>query len=371
MPFGPDELVTGDFDERKMIRMWIKASNIALKILFPNERKLCDRVFLGFPSIANLSFAQVCSEVTTNLLNFANAFANSSRSQNHLPSVIQVLETLHNLIPKFESVFSNQCSVSLRIEAITTAKILWESIRDIFMELENLIRHDMAQAALLGGVCPVTIKVMNSLSGVFKVRDKLELVFQEYPIFTIRQGTTSSLSIHMTWIIDLLESHLEAKSKSCGNPTLGYVFLMNNGRYIEHKAKEYELGTILGNDWIKKHTAKVQQNLEGYQRSSWDKVLSILKHGANEPVATESMKENLKLFNMQFKEICKVQSTWFVLDEKLREEIIISLEKLLWPSYGNFIGRLQTLLGSHAYGCMEFSMYDIDALLNDLFRENN
>jgi len=53
----------------------------------------------------------------------------------------------------------------------------------------------------------------------------------------------------------------------------------------------------------------------------------------------KSTKEELKSFNTVFEEICREQSSWFVFDEQLREEIRISLEKILLPAYGNFVAR--------------------------------
>ncbi|KAG4941893.1 hypothetical protein JHK87_045764 [Glycine soja] len=80
-----------------------------------------------------------------------------------------------------------------------------------------------------------------------------------------------------------------------------------------------------------------------YQRSSWNKVLGILKfdsNGSMPPISlAKSTKEKLKSFNTVFEEICREQSSWFVFDEQLREEIRISLEKILLPAYGNFVAR--------------------------------
>ncbi|KAJ1437548.1 Exocyst complex component Exo70 [Sesbania bispinosa] len=212
-------------------------------------------------------------------------------------------------------------------------------------------------------------------------RQTLEQVFEdyghplkEYPKLDDRVAHSSSLSVQMDWIMELLESNLEAKSKIYKDPALFYVFLMNNGRYIVQKSKDSELGTLLGDDWIRKHTAKVRQYHVHYQRSSWNKVLEILKLDSNGSVppnvVAKSMKEKLKSFNMLFEDICRVQSSWFVFDEQLREEIRISLEKILLPAYGNFIGRFQSVpeLGKHADKYIKFGTEEIEARLNDLFQ---
>ncbi|KAK7321394.1 hypothetical protein VNO77_32005 [Canavalia gladiata] len=364
------------------IERWIKASNVALKVLFPSERRLCDRIFFGFSSAADFSFMEVCRGSTIQLLNFADAVAIGSRSPERLFRILDVFETLRDLIPEFESLFSDQYSVSLRNEAITIWKRLGEAIRGIFMELENLIRRDPAKMAVPGGgLHPITRYVMNYLRAACRSRQTLEQVFEdyghplkEYPKLDDRVPSSSSLSVQMDWIMELLESNLEAKSKIYKDAGLCHVFLMNNGRYIVQKTKDSELGTLLGDDWIRKHAAKVRQYHMHYQRSSWHRLVGILKLDNNGSVPpnglAKSMKEKLRSFNGLFEETCRIQSSWFVFDEQLREEIRISLEKLLLPAYGNFIGRFQSVpeLAKHADKFIKYRTEDIEARLNDLFQ---
>ncbi|XP_057724559.1 exocyst complex component EXO70B1-like [Arachis stenosperma] len=342
------ELSIQEIEEKRRIKTWIKVSNVSLKILFPNERRLCDRIFLGFPSVADCSFAQICGEFTTNLLDFANGFANGSHMLNLLPSVLQVFGVLHELIPEFESVFLDQFSVSLRSEAATTGRRLRKAINGMFMQLEKLINCDTSQVACTGGICPVTVEVMNHLSAV-------------------GEFGSSWLSAEVTRIIALLESHLEAKSKDYSNPALGFVFLMNNERYIEKKAKQYQLDKILGNHWIRQRAAKVRENCEHYRRSSWEEVLGFLKLSTEQIEEAESMKKKLNLFNLRFKEIWMDQSACFMHDEELREEIIASLRKILSRTYGLFIWSFNRILGKDAHECIRYSVLDIEDLLKDLF----
>ncbi|WJX63682.1 hypothetical protein P8452_48539 [Trifolium repens] len=62
-------------DFRGKIERWIKTSNVAFKILFPTERRLCNPVFFGFSSAADILFTGVCRESTLQLLNFTDAIA--------------------------------------------------------------------------------------------------------------------------------------------------------------------------------------------------------------------------------------------------------------------------------------------------------
>ncbi|KAG2310872.1 hypothetical protein Bca4012_025377 [Brassica carinata] len=356
------------------IERWIKAANVALRILFPSERRLCDRVFFGFASAADLSFMEVCRGSTVQLLNFADAVAIGSRSPERLFKVLDVFETMRDLMAEFESVFSDQFCLVLRNEAVTIWKRLGEAIRGIFMELENLIRRDPAKAAVPGGgLHPITRYVMNYLRAACRSRQTLEQVFEESNGVPSKDSTL--LTVQMSWIMELLESNLEVKSKVYKDPALCYVFLMNNGRYIVQKVKDGELGLLLGEDWIRKHNAKVRQYHSSYQRSAWNKMLGLLKvdnTAAGMNGLGKTMKEKLKHFNIQFDETCKVHSTWVVFDEQLREELRISLARLLLPAYGNFIGRFQNLgdlgKGKNADKYIKYGVEDIEACINELFK---
>lgn len=362
------------------IEKWIKAVNVAVRILFPSERRLCDRVFFGFNSAADLSFMEVCRGSTIQLLNFADAVAIGSRAPERLFKVLDVFETMRDLVPEFESVFSDQYCLFLRNEAITIWKRLGEAIRGIFMELENLIRRDPAKAAVPGGgLHPITRYVMNYLRAACRSRLTLEQVFDESivpPTGGDRSlSPSSSLSVQMAWIMELLESNLEAKSKIYRDSAFCSVFMMNNGRYIVQKVKDDELGSLLGDDWIRKHTAKVRQYHVNYQRSSWNKILGVLKldnSTLSSNVASKALKEKLKSFNVLFEEICRTQSTWVIFDEQLREELKISVAGHVVPAYRNFLGRFQSLqdIGKYADKHVKYVVEDVEARIGELFRGN-
>lgn len=367
------------------IEKWIKGMNVAFRILFPSERRLCDRVFLGLSSAADLSFMEVCRGSTIQLLNFADAVAIGSRAPERLFKVLDVYETVRDLMPEFELIFSDQYCLSLRNEAITIWKRLGEAIRGIFMELENLIRRDPAKEPVPGGrMHPITRYVMNYLRAACRARLTLEQVFEESAAPTggnldYRKGddpalsSSSSLAVQMAWIMELLESNLEAKSKIYRDPALCAVFMMNNGRYIVQKAKDNELGTLLGEDWVRKHTAKVRQYHVNYQRSSWSKVLGVLKVdgiSASPSEASKNLKEKLKLFNSYFDEICKTQSSWVIFDDQLRDEVRGSIIGTLCPAYRGFIARLQgvaDISGKNADRHTRFSVDEVEARISQLF----
>jgi len=376
-----------DINKLKKIESWIKTMNIAARILFPNERRLFNRVFSGSLSACEFHFREVCTEWATSLLNSALVLATWSHF---------IRNTLQELIQEFESCTSPG---NIVVHLIRQTLHIYEALDDVL--------HIPS-----GGIHPVTLEVMYYIYSVYKNREisKLSKDLKEEKISSsvyrarvrillgksleakskngnklevnnyiksliesrerkLRQGLEDEM-LYIYRMIELLESSLEANSKIYKNSTLGYVFIMNNRRFIGVEAKLNELGPIFGDDWLHKNTTIFQQNLELYLRSSWNKIVNLLKLDINqlEPsVAAELMKDKLFWFNEHFDETCNIQSEWSVCDAELREQIIKSIENILLPAYGSFIGRFEKFLGKNAYKYIKYGIGEVQDQLKNLF----
>ncbi|RDY04805.1 Exocyst complex component EXO70B1, partial [Mucuna pruriens] len=207
----------------------------------------------------------------------------------------------------------------------------------------------------------------------FDVLDYTEMIHRDWKtLFHVMVNKKDKFSLygHIAMIANLLDNSLEAISKTYKNLTLGYVFIINNRSFIELRVTTRGLILVFAEDWLQNNSTKFQQNLELYQKSSWNKILNFLKLDINESepnVVAELMKHKLYSFNEHFDEICNVQATWFVLNEQLRGQILKSIENILLPAYGNFILKLQDCLGNHANDYIKYGMFQIKDRLNNLF----
>lgn len=365
-------------DNDIVIEKWIKAINMAVRVFYPSEQRLCDRIF-GYSSsaaaaAADLSFMDACRVSVMELLNFANGIAMGSRSPERLFKILDVYEAVKSLLPEFEFLFSGHYCLFLRNEAVGVWKKLDKSIRGIFVELENLIKRDPVKAAVPGGgLHPITRYVMNYLRAACSRQTLAQVFDDDHMISPSSSSSSSSLAVQISWIMDILEGNLELKSRAYRDPALSSVFMMNNGRYIVRKVKDDELGTLLGDDWIRKQTSKVRQHHVNYQRASWHKILNTLKldnSNLSSNAGSKALKDKLKVFNSQFDEICRNQSTWVVFDEQLREELKVSVAGTLLPAYRNFLGRFHNLqdIGKYADKHVKFSVEDVEARIDGLFQ---
>ncbi|XP_050878675.1 exocyst complex component EXO70B1 isoform X2 [Lathyrus oleraceus] len=345
-----------------MIGRWIKVFKVALRILFPSERRLYDLVFSESTSISSdICFTKVCHGSTRELLNFADLFANRITSAWGLFKILDLFETIDDLIPEFESLFT----VSLVNEAIKIKNKLGEISRDIFMEFENLIFLSPVgelDCWVDGGVHPMTCGAAGNILLAFWSRQNLEKVLREYSVVVADGAGKSLFHSRMELIMEQFERNLEAKSQIYEDLALRYFFMMNNINHIEY---------LLETFWDDRLCKNTRQYLELYCKNSWEKVIDLLKMDVDESVAPDSKadltKDKLNLFNQKFKEMCRIQSKWRVFNKQLKKQIIIYVENMLMPAYENLIAKFENGFAKNADEYTMYGVSDIQDQLNNLF----
>ncbi|CAM6043002.1 unnamed protein product [Sphagnum compactum] len=374
------------------IRKWIQAMKVGVKVLLASEKMLCDQVFPA--PVSETCFSDIAKGVMMQLLSFGEAVAISRRSPEKLFKVLDMYETIHDLLPEVESVFSGVFGVTAAASGILMR--LGEAARGTFAEFENAIQRDEVRTAVPGGgVHPLTRYVMNYIKLLCEYKDSLEQLFGEKK----KDGTEllgthngerdfvgdydrdsrekkSWLAERIKWVIQVLLNNLDEKSKSYKDSALTYLFLMNNVHYIVQKVKYSDVIQLIGDDWVRKQTGIYRQCATNYQRAAWIKVLSFLKdegiHNSgsfSSGVSRVVLKDRFKNFNAAFEEAHKVQSTWIVSDTQLRDELRISVAEKLLPAYRAFVGRYGNYLetGRHPDKYIKFSPEDLEIAIGDLF----
>ncbi|KAG2391483.1 Exocyst complex component [Vigna angularis] len=383
------ELNGEDINKSEKIERLIKAMNIAARILFPNEERLFYRVFRGSIFNGEFHFRELCTELATSLLNSALALETWSHFlRNTLEELIQEFESFTTLINIVVLLIKQRLCIYEALEDISLNPgggihpITLEGMYCIYLVYRNReirkLRQDLKEGTIPASlyIDKVRILLQSSLDEKSKNGNKFEVLYyiksqRRSRENKLRLGLDEMISPVLIYrMIELLESSLEANSKNYKNPSLGYVFIMNNRRFIEVETKLNGLGLAFGDDWLHKNTTKFQENLELYLRSSWNKIVDLLKVDINqlEPsVTVELMKDNLYWFNEHFDETCNIQSAWPVCDEELREQIIKSIENMLLPAYGSFLGTFEEFVGKHAYRYIKYGMFEVQDRLNKLF----
>eukprot|EP01018_Ginkgo_biloba_P014354 Gb_10562 [translate_table: standard] len=377
------------------IKKWIQAIKIAVRVLFASEKHLCEQIFEELGPIQENCFVETAKGAMMQLLNFSEAIAISRRSPEKLFRILDMYESLSDLLPDINSVFSDESCASVRAEAYGIFMRLGEAAKGTFVEFENAIQRETSRTPIPGGaIHPLTRYVMNYIRFLFDYTDTLKQLidekrgdiprqlsdeiidFPEDDRGTDSSNTLSPLAHRLLSITALLELNLDGKSKLYKDTSLAHLFLMNNVRYIVQKVKGSELRTLLGDDWVRKHSGKVRQYATNYQRAAWNKVLSCLRDegisitgGFSSRASKAALKERFKSFNAAFEEVYRNQTAWQVPDPQLREELRISIAEKLLPAYRSFMGRFKSHLesGRHAERYIKYTPDDLENYLSDFF----
>ncbi|KAL5102295.1 hypothetical protein RYX36_006622 [Vicia faba] len=345
-----------------LIGRWIKTSEVALRVLFPSERQLYNCVFSDSTSASSdLYFSELCRGATIELLNFADSFANRSPSAWRLFKILNMLETLSDLTPEFESLLHD----SLVNEAIKIKNKLGEICRSIFMEFGDMIfltSDAEFDCWVDGGIHPMTCAATGYIVMACWSRKSLEQILRAHPLVVTDGAGTSLFYSQMELILEQFERKLETKSQAYEDPALRYLFMINNLRHVKCSLESF---------WDDRFCINMRKYFELYCTSSWNKLINFLDMNIKESVAPiseiDSMKDILNLFNQKFKEMCGIQSKWRVFDEQLRKQMIMFIQSFLLPAYGNFIRMFQKVVGKNAADYIEYEMSDIQDQLNQSF----
>jgi exocyst complex protein 7 len=342
------------------------------------------------PPLADICFNDFAKAAIMQLLSFGEAIAISRRSPEKLFKILDMYDTLRELIPELDIIFSGTSGASVRTEAAGILSRLGEAARGTFSEFENAIQRDSSRVPVTGGsVHPLTRYVMNYIKLSCDYTDTLKLVYNDrsqnsdHPNspdrddrFVREDSTSSPLASQISRLALALQTNLEGKAKMYRDPALTHLFLMNNIHYVVQKVKSSEMRTLLGDTWLRRQASMVRQSAASYQRAAWSKVLSCLRDeglhnrgGVSTGVSRQILKDRFKNFNTIFDEIHRAQSQWVVLDPGLRDELRIFIADKVLPAYRAFLGRyghhIET--GRHPDKYIKYTVEDLEIAIGDFF----
>ncbi|XAR64358.1 hypothetical protein NMG60_11024665 [Bertholletia excelsa] len=373
----------------KEITKWVKAVKRFAAVLFPGEKRLCDVIFAENPSVSAALFGKVAHDVLIQLLNFADGIVLAKRSAEKLFKYLDMYEALNALAPAITQLCLEDASGEILSEVLATSDRIAEAAVYIFCDLENSVRNDAAKTPVPGGaVHPLTRYVTDYLNYACKYKDTLEQIFEKTKILPSRTDQQpnpndnhelSPFAGEILTILDLLDANIELKSKLYRDPSLRFIFLMNNGRYVLQNIKRSnEILELVGHTWYRMRSTIVRQYHKNYQRETWGRVLHCLSPDGmqlqgNGKVSKPAVKERFKSFNSMFDEIRKAQSMWVVSDEQLRSELRVSVSGLVVPAYRSFLGRFSGYLdpGKQSEKYIKYQPEDIEGFIEGLFEGSN
>lgn len=357
-----------------------------------SEVSLIVRTQVFSPPLSENIFNDIGKGPMMQLLSFGEAIAIIRRSPEKLFKVLDMYETLRDVLPELDVLFAGACGASVRSEAEGILMRLGEAARGTFGEFENAIQRDASRTPVPGGaVHPLNRYVMNYIKLLCDYTDTLKQLFgkkkevpkllgddpelPEYGDEDRDREELSPLAVQINWLMHVLQNNLETKSKIHRDPALSSLFLMNNVYYMVQKVKDSQVRALIGDDWVKKHTSMLRQHATNYQRAAWSKILAFLKDegiqnpGMTSGVSRNTLKDRLKNFNAAFDEAHRIQSQWVVYGDELRDELRIFIAEKLIPAYRGLVGRYGHFIetGRHPEKYIKYQVEDLESAIGDFF----
>uniref|UniRef100_A0A453DI34 Exocyst subunit Exo70 family protein n=3 Tax=Aegilops tauschii subsp. strangulata TaxID=200361 RepID=A0A453DI34_AEGTS len=413
-----EEVQTAQAESRDAkITHWIRCLQIAVKLLFPSERALCDQIFEGKHAWKDHCFAAATSKSLLNLLSFGQAISKSKTSPDKVFLLLDMFDRTLELQSEVEAVFAGDECAENRKSASTLVKCLAQAAKKTLIDFkDSIVKESPKNTSTDGDVHPLTSYVGNYIKYLMDYQSSLKLIFQES---SNGDGTKSGLVSEISGLIHAVETNLDVKAKQYKDHALGILFLMNNINYIVRSIRRYiksiqlretqeieisligwnnhflvlssEAKDLVGDDWIQRRRRTVQQHATQYKRVAWGKVLDCLSAqgltssvgSATEGIAgsvgsigshssttsTSVIKARFKSFNKQFEEVCQTQMNWAIPDKELRDNLILAVAEVLLPAYRSFLKRFGPLVENshHASKYMKYTPEALEQTLGNLF----
>jgi len=355
----------------KKIKIWVIVARVAITTLFNGERILSDHIFSS--SVAESCFVDITLQSALNLFIFSLTVAKSRKTAEKIFPTLDVYQTILQLTPKIDQIFSYDSTASVRLQANESLEKLSESVNAMMTEFQSSITKESSKSAISGGgVHQLTRYVMNFIVFLADYSDSLATILKESSLplpedyFSSSgeenpgSGDRSPMAARLAWLILVLLCKIDAKSRLYNDSALSYLFLANNLHYVVTKVRTSNLRVVLGDDWVANHEVKVNQYLEKYEKMAWGDVIASLP---GDSTAGTEAEESLRRFNEAFEEAYKKHKTWVVPDPNLRDEIQASIARKLMPGYTGFYKK-------HPVGScniVRFTPEDLNNYITDLY----
>ncbi|KAF3329948.1 exocyst complex component EXO70A1-like protein [Carex littledalei] len=352
------------------IQSWIDALQKAVRSVFFHEKQLSDKIFgASAQSVHDSVFATIVSDIAGTFFSFPEIVCKHvKRVPERLFRLLDLYESLSDLIPDIESVFESEPVSSVRTKVMSSLTKLSVSIQTILYEFERSIQKDTTktQTAPGGQVLALTRYVMNYLLSLSDYEAPLRVILADVPqvsdassiqSFDSDDRYGSPVSVRISWLLLVLLRKLESKAEKYNDVALSYLFLVNNVYYMAKKVDISTLKESLGDEWVAVHMTKVRRYMEGHVRSGWAHVSAAL------PVKDEETVERVREFEMLFQKVLKEREGWVIVDPVLRNEVRLLVESMLVPAYRGWYqvyrGKMEVRFAPEDVRNQVFGLYEV------------
>ncbi|CAN7043611.1 hypothetical protein BRARA_B02890 [Brassica rapa] len=371
-----------------MIKNWIKAAKIGVTTLFKGEKLLCDHVFSVSLTIGQSCFNQIAKEAGLNLFMLPELVAHKEKKQHHHERIFKLMDlyaAISDLWPDIEVIFSFDSLASVKTIVLSTLKKLKDSIHTCLKEFEVTLHKDSSKELTPeGGVHKLTRTTMSFISSLSEYSRVLSEILPENPLkrntrlleyyFTApilkdEHVNNHAFSVYIASLILVFLCKLDTKAESYKDVSLSYIFLVNNLQFVVVTVHSTRLKSLLGDDWLTKHEAKLRSYAAKYEIAAWSNVLASLPAKTSTKLSPEEATTCFKRFHAAFAGEYMKQSSCVIEDAKLRDELKVSIARKLVPEYREFYEKYLPMLrhDKNIEMLVSFKLDNLENYLSDLF----
>ncbi|KAL3511603.1 hypothetical protein ACH5RR_024320 [Cinchona calisaya] len=404
-----DELKAGDTkkflpEELKMrTERWIQAAKVCTRNLFKREKQFAALIFsgLGRTSLQEECFLYTAKDAAVSLFSFAESVSLSHQSSERLEIILILYDVMLLLTQDVNDLFQSESAKAMRNSTAGILSRLENEVRRMLSDFEKVVLDELSKVSDDDGgrVHTLTKHVMFYVNLIVKYKKIFVRLIVSRPSMTIEgqhvpdselrdPSSLSPLALHLVLIIVVLQINLHKKSKGHKDAALGYLFMMNNVKYIAQKIEgSRDLQEMIEADYVEKLTENVKAAMTSYQQSTCDRLLKCLRDEGlyitrcfTSQVSNSALSKRIRTFNGVYEEIQSFQSSWEVQDVGLREELRRSLLEKLKPAYQSFLNEFKSCLesGQDTNKCFQsvqtiqvkYSVQDLEDLVANLFTRN-
>ncbi|CAM6082275.1 unnamed protein product [Calypogeia fissa] len=371
-------------DLEGMIQLWTQHIEVACTILFKSERRLCARVFEKLEKERWIRcWGKIASGGFGPFLSFGEGVVDSQTAPEKLFKLLDMYDTMENLLPHVFEIFEGPdagCG-EVKVRSRELLKGIAHRASETVWELCRFVEEGKGDAPSDGGrsrLCSYVVNYVKYLVSEFygPIMTKIVRTEKSWQDKDPREDSPDKwLSLVVACVMQSLEKHVVKQSKSYNDPALANIFMLNNFWYMMTRAKDSDIGPLLGETWMKDTKIKVQQHTNAYQRESWSKPLSYLSRDSSSVSSSgkgavrDLARQRLKNFNMDFEENCRKHSTWVISEQDLKEGIRLAVTQAVVPAYRSYVQAYSGVLeqAGNVGKYMKFSPEEVEAMLEDLF----
>ncbi|KAL5977902.1 hypothetical protein ACLOJK_036925 [Asimina triloba] len=380
------EISSSEFNDVQSIEgyiaQWGKHLEFAVKHLYEAEYRLCNDVFerMG-PDMWMGIFSKITAQAgILAFLQFGKTVAESKKDPIKLLKLLDIFASLNKLRLDFNRLFGGKACAEIQTTTRDLIKAVIEGACEIFWELLVQVELQRETPPPPNGSVPRLLSFItdycNRLLGD-DYRPILTQVLVIYRSWKKERFQERLLTEAVLNIIKALELNLDSWNKMYKDPTLSYLFMMNNRWHFYTSLKGTKLGDLLGEAWLLDQERYKEYFATMYLRESWGTLPAHLSReglilfSGGRATARDLVKKRLKSFNEAFDEMYKKQSNWVVSDKDLREKMCQMVVQTVVPVYRSYMQNYGPLVEQDASASKyaKYTVQTLEDMLSSLFQQ--